>query len=447
MAQAATAGPLAVGLAAAPAPQARLELATFLCDITPPVGHPLLGGLIAPAQKITGPLEARGVAIFGQEAPIVIAALDWCELRGAAYDSWRKRLAQAVGTQPQRVLVHCTHVHDAPYADLEAQRLLDERGLKGVMFDRAFFDSAADRAAESLRLAWAHRKPLTHVSLGQARVEDVASNRRVELNDGTVKFSRGSTTLDDPVRNAPVGLIDPFVKTLGFWDGDRPLAALNCYATHPMSRYGRGEVSADFIGDARSARQKDQPATFQVYLTGCAGDLTGGKFNDPADPATSRRRLAARLCDGMRRAWEDSRRSSLTDVGFQCVPLRLPVRREAEYSADRLHGTLADPKATVRQRIFAAMSLSWRQRVEADQPIDVPVVAMGNARIMLLPAEAFVGFQLAAQQSRPDLFVMTPAYGECAPGYIPTSDAREGGFMNEDPAYVWTAPESAPRCS
>ncbi len=52
------------------------------------------------------------------------------------------------------------------------------------------------------------------------------------------------------------GLIDSWLKTLSYWDGDRPLLALSCYATHPMSHDGRGGVSADFVGLARLSGRK-----------------------------------------------------------------------------------------------------------------------------------------------------------------------------------------------
>src|SRR5437588_794888 len=76
--------------------------------------------------------------------------------------------------------------------------------------------------------------PLTHQGLGQARVEQVASNRRILGPDHKVRYTRTSATGDPKVRAEPEGLIDPWLKTLSFWDGDRPLAALHDYATHPM---------------------------------------------------------------------------------------------------------------------------------------------------------------------------------------------------------------------
>src|SRR4051812_45037816 len=102
------------------------KLATFQSDITPPLGPPLLGGLQKPAKSIKDKLEARGLILLGGGQPLVIAALDWCELRNDAYDFARDALAQAVGTTRERVLLSYIHQHDAPYCDLTAQKLLDD---------------------------------------------------------------------------------------------------------------------------------------------------------------------------------------------------------------------------------------------------------------------------------------------------------------------------------
>ena len=86
-------------------------------------------------------------------------------------------------------------------------------------------------------------------------------------------------------------------------------------------------------------------------------------------------------------------------------------------------------------RSQAALGLSWQRRCAADQPIDLPAVDFGVAKLLLLPAEAFVGFQLAAQKLRPDLFVAMAAYGDYGPGYIGTAVAYdEGGYETSPPA-------------
>jgi hypothetical protein len=125
----------------------KFELAVFSADVTPPLGHPLLGGLREPARKIADPLFTRGFVLTGGERPLVFVSVDWCELRNDAYDRWRSVLAEAAGTTRERVLVTCVHQHDAPYADLAAQKILDAHGLKGAIVDPAFHEETVQRGA------------------------------------------------------------------------------------------------------------------------------------------------------------------------------------------------------------------------------------------------------------------------------------------------------------
>lgn len=411
-----------LGLAACgPVQERGATIALFTADITPPLGSALCGGMVKPAERIADPLGARGFVLRGEET-VVFVSLDWTELRNDAYEAWREALATAAGTTPARVLVHCVHQHDAPYADLEAQRLLDGVGLKGFHIDPAFHAKAVGNVVAALRSAEPRR--VTHVGMGEADVEGVASNRRVVV-DGKATFKRYSRTSNPAIKNAPEGLIDPKLKTLSFWDGERPLAALSLYATHPMSHYGGGSVSADFPGLARAARQAATPDVLQLYASGCAGDVTAAKFNN-GDEA-SRKRLADTLKLAMERAWAATRRAPIGRIATRVAALRFELPAIPPL----------DPKASNAKKLDQALGLSFAKRIE--RPIDVPALDLGPARLLLLPGEAFVEFQLEAQRLRPDLFVAVAGYGECGPGYIPTESARAEGYVEEH-GYCWVAP-------
>src|SRR5436305_14486445 len=86
-----------------------IQLARFSADVTPPIGHPCMGGGIKPAEKIDDPLFANGFVLFGDGKPVVVVAIDWCEIRNDAYERWRSALAEAAGTARERVLVSCLH--------------------------------------------------------------------------------------------------------------------------------------------------------------------------------------------------------------------------------------------------------------------------------------------------------------------------------------------------
>ena len=233
-------------------------------------------------------------------------------------------------------------------------------------------------------------------------------------------------------------MIDPWLKTLSFWNGDTPLAAVSFYAVHPMSHYGAGEVSADFPGLARRMRQGELPGVKQIYASGCSGNIVAGKYNNGA--RENRAVLANRLHTAMTAAWRDTQRHPVSHFGFHVTPLRPEPRTGPGFSIAELESQLT-PATKPFQQCLAAMGLSWRQRVTAGRPIEIPVIDFGAAELLLLPGESYVEFQLAAQRARPDSFVCVAGYGDGATGYIPT----EKHFAEHDTNladWCWVAPGS-----
>src|SRR5262249_21163019 len=163
-------------------------------------------GLCPPAKEIIDPLTARGVVILGKEKPIVLCAMDWVGVGNSGYDAFREALAKAAGTTRERVAVHCLHPHDNPGCDFEGDPLLAQYGLGGKLFDPAFAQKAIQRVADAVAKAVQHPVNVTHIGIGKAKVEQVASTRRVMGEDGKVKFVRYSATKDAEIRAAPEGL-------------------------------------------------------------------------------------------------------------------------------------------------------------------------------------------------------------------------------------------------
>jgi len=425
-----------------PCGAANWRVATFEADITIPIGHACMGGGIADAREIVDPLFAKGFVLLNEEEnekPVVVLALDWCQCNNDSYDRWRSVLADAAGSKRERVMLATVHQHDAPICDLTAQKLLDAHGLPGANCDPAFHEAAVQRTAAALKKALPAARQVTHVGTGRAAVERIASNRRIVSPQGVVSWQRGSASGN--LYDAPEGEIDPWLRTMSLWDADEPVVAWSSYAVHPMSHYGKGAVSADFPGIARSRRQRDEPGVFQIYFTGGAGDTTAGKYND-GNPE-NRGVLADRLHDAMVRAWKQTERRPIDTVAFRSAHLALPARSDGDFAAERMHSILADPAAAKWARIRAALGSSWRRRVEAGQAIDVPCLdfAGGRAQFMILPAEAFVGYQIIAQQLRPESFVMVSGFGDGAPGYIPTDRCWSDGYTDE---YCWVPKNTEP---
>jgi len=291
----------------------------------------------------------------------------------------------------------------------------------------------------AVREALPRAQPLTHVGLGEARVEKVASNRRVPGPDGKVRAVRYTACTDADLRAAPEGTIDPIVSLVSFWNGDSPVAVLSYYATHPQSYYRTGIPNPDFPGIARFQRQLAVPSALHVHFNGAGGNVGAGKYNDGSP--TNRLALAGRLADGMRRAWENTKREPLDagTVAWAVESVALPPSKH--HSIARLEAAVKarDPKLVM---LGEASRLAWLRRCQAGHKLDVACLKLGRARILHLPGELFVEYQLAARAQRPDLFVAMAAYGDYAPWYIGTAIAYEQGGYETEPRSSNVAPEA-----
>lgn len=418
-------------------PQAALRLATFDVNATPPVGSMMAYDPVTNQWDLT--LRARGVVVLGAGEPIVLCAVDWIGIANEGHDAFRATLARAAGTVPARVTVHTLHQHDAPSCDFLAEKILLDAGLPARQFEGTFQRQVLTNLETAVRESLERAQPVTQVGLGQAPVERVASNRRIPGPDGKIKAVRWSATKDDAVRAEPEGLIDPMVSLVSFWNGDKPVAVLSYYATHPQSYYRTGFPNPDFPGVARFLRQLAVPAALHVHFDGAGGNITAGKYNDGSPE--NRLALAQRLADGMRRAWEATKREPVTvsDVGWEFEPVALPL--PAYLDVAKLEAGLKE-----RGPAFAAsegpLKLAWVRRNAAGRRIDIGCLRLGHARVLHLPGELFVEYQLAAKALRPDLFVAMAAYGDYAPGYIGTDIAYTQGGYETEPASSNVAPGS-----
>lgn len=417
------------------------KIGHFQIDATIPIGHRCMGVLPQKSISVADNLELHGFVLLGSDLPIVVVAIDWCEIRNASYDQWRTRLANTAGTVPQRVLLSSLHQHDAPVIDAGAQDLLDAVGLTGELFDREFHDDVLLRAEQALRLAIEEARPVTHVGYAQGEVRHVASNRRVVDAAGRVSFARGSSSGSDAFfRETDAGLIDPMMRTISFWDGDQCIVEYHAYATHPMSYYGRGEVTSDFVGLARKQLSRLDRSIHPIYASGCSGDVTAGKYNDGTPKA--REELTQKIYDAMLANRAGAQRVVCRPWDFRSVALELEYTNVASLQRETMARELHDEALPIEKRILAAMGLASLDRVQVlKQPIDMPCIDFGIAKLVLFPGETFVGYQHLAQ-SMGSVPVIPVGYGESWTGYVPTNAAFADGFHE---SWLWVAPGSQTR--
>ena len=413
-----------------------LRIATFDIDATPPIGSMMAYDLVTNHWDLG--LRARGLVLVGAGEPIVLCAVDWIGIANEGHDAFQSALARAAGTSPRRVAVHTLHQHDAPDCDFSAERILKEAGLDPRQFDGRFQRQVISNLESAVRESLPRAQPITHLGLGEARVDKVASNRRILGTDGKVRATRWTATADPAVRAEPEGTIDPIVSLVSFWNGERPVAVLSYFATHPQSYYRTGIPNPDFPGIARFFRQLHVPSALHIHFNGAGGNIGAGKYNDGSPE--NRLVLAERLADGMRRAWESTKRQpiSASEVTWAIEPVALPPAKHL--SVEKLEAQLRDRDATFLTQ-GGASRLAWLRRCQAGHQIDVVCLGLGRARILHLPGELFVEYQLAAEAARPDLFVAMAAYGDYAPWYIGTAIGYEQGGYETSPTSSNVAPE------
>ena len=407
-----------------------IKISNFSCDITPPIGHPLCAGWYPPAKAIGDPISAHGIVLQAEgEDAIVLCALDWAELSNQDYNRWREDLARAVNTEADRVAVHCVHQHDTPWPDREAQSLLDEHDCPDVIMAGDWCERIRANAAVAARTALERAELCTHISSGEARVDRIASNRRVMGDDGKVYKVRYTKTQDPELHAAPEGVIAPMLKTVSFWNGDHKVSSLHYYAVHPTTFDGTGIVTPEFVGLARNQLNDEENGVHHIYFTGCGGNITAGKYNDGSP--SNRPIFTQRILDGMRASERDATLQELSRLSWQVEDVCLPPREDL--AEEKLLNVLRNPEPGVEKvKSKAALMLTYLRRWRS--PIPITSLRLNeDIDILHLPGETFIEYQLYAQEIRPHGFVAVAGYGDLGPGYITLERSyEEGGYEPTD---------------
>ncbi len=208
------------------------------------------------SNSIQRPLTATVVVLMDGNKKIVIAGCDLISIFNPAVDEIRSRIADAVGTTAECVLINCSHTHCGPnlrdYSwESEAQRNLQAAYLENLKLALTGCAVAADRRAVPAR-----------IGTGQGS-SYIGINRR-EL-DVSGKIFLGEN---------PNGPMDPTVGVVRIDDiNGKPLAVLFSYGCHTVTMGPKFlGLSPDFPGPARDVIERATGA-MAVFLQAAAGDI------------------------------------------------------------------------------------------------------------------------------------------------------------------------------
>ena len=191
-------GPLASDAAAGE--HGQLRVATFCSDATQPLGSPTYPSG-KPLETVETPLLAKGIVLDDGRQRIVLCAIDWCGLCGPAHSLVRQKLAAGADTDVSHVTVHTVHQHTAPYVPIGSLDPQDQTGKPTEGAAGPVVQQMAERLSAAVKKSLGQLQPFNAIGVGQAKVDRVASARRILTKDGTIR-TRWSACKEPDLRRA-----------------------------------------------------------------------------------------------------------------------------------------------------------------------------------------------------------------------------------------------------
>ena len=231
-------------------------------DVTPT--HPVVlagyGGRQGEHTAVDTPLWARALVI-GDAKPVAIVTLDNCGVPAAVRQQVLERLA-GHGMTSDRLVISCTHTHNAPnlkgYASILWAGRLDEEQQNHVAQYTAF---VIEKMAAAVIAALKRREPMT-LAWGRGRLT-FGGNRRVLNNGQWAGFGFQ--------RNGPV---DHSLPLLVARDRQEKIRAVWAnYACHCTTAGSANRINGDWAGFAGAALDREFPESVGLVSIGCGADV------------------------------------------------------------------------------------------------------------------------------------------------------------------------------
>ena len=413
-----------------------IKISTFQVDCTPPDGVMIGLNIGSSASGARDPLYLRGVILDDHGEKSIIASLDYCALLNRSYDDFRFALANAVKADVEKTVIHCVHQHDAPLIDFQAVEYIGS----GNYYPRDWFDSVLDKCAVAAVGAVDNMVKVGSVGFAETRLYGYASNRRITMPDGSVKM-RFSRCSDKKLKEQPVGTIDPMLRTVAFIGTENNLlASMSFYATHPQTCNEGKEFSADAPGEAMHLLSNDFPDAMHAFCTGAGGNISAGKYSSTINLEGNLRRFGFLLAKGIARNLNSLIFTSVESVAWRQQSFSFPLKK---LDRERMLAELQSPDTEPGVKV-SNVALLCCQDYNAKPKYTMRLLELGDAKILFLPGEPFVEYQLYAQSLIADQFIATAA--NCSDDflYLPTADAFGSGY--ESKSFCRTTEEFEIRC-
>jgi hypothetical protein len=425
-----------------------LHVGTATVTTTPPVGCDLSGYIarVEPMAGVHDDLSARAM-VWAEDADganaAALVALDVLDLDAVDVATIRERATSLTGIPGERVGVVCTHTPGGPAT------LTGWLGRR----DAAYLDSLGWVVAEAVAAAAGTVQPVV------------------------MRWACGAEATVGKNRRVPDGIIDPDVPVLRFQRPDGTVAALLVsYASHPVTLGPTNLLAtADYPGYVRRTLESAYPGATALFATGCCGQINNGHTERDAERGRGLQwrtfgeaeRCGRAIAGAAIQAAEQAARfdAALPVADVPIVPAGVRTARRSvglpllpTVTSDELDGLVAGWQEKLRSTLSRErlpgeaerleVFLAWAEALRAGRlpeavAAEVMAIALGSVTLVLLPGESFVEFGLAIKERAAPRAVMTLAYANGAPGYIPHRSAYPAGGYEVDEAHRYYG---APAC-
>jgi hypothetical protein len=392
-----------------------LKLASFIVDITPPIGFPLAYGV---NRKVDSPTYIRGIILNDGAKSVIFASFDVIGIGGDVYLYFRKLIAKSAGVSNTHVFIHSVHQHDSIQLGNE-----NPKDGKVKSFQKSISSRLRLAVGKAVKDGW---RDIGKICTAEKRMSGLASNRRLIGKDGKVCAMRYSMTYDREMQSEPTGLIDPIIRTVAFKSTNgKVIVAMHFYASHPMTAYKRNMAGADVPGLAIDYAAKHYGKdTLNIYFNGCGGNITFGKYAiNP--PEKSLKVLGERLGRGIVSNLERLEDAATGKIKIKRAVFEVPFRKTIDRG--KIYKDFPDDKVVDGiVKCYNTLRTKWNKWERAE----ISRISIGDdVHILSMPGETVVEYQLYAQSLLPEKFLACAAYSNYIYDYIPTAAMfDEGGY-------------------
>lgn len=370
--------------------QIQLQAGTYVTDITPPLEIGLLTssvrGEYAPFESVRLPLKARVLVLqYGKEMTAIVS-FDLLSLTDTSVGGWQRFKEAIAGDLPaERIIVVCTHTHNAP----------ESGALSSLYLTEAFkewLQSVQHSIREAIKQAAIAARPC-RLSMGVSRLEGYSLQRRIPTAAGII-MSDSIQPIDPALmQREPV---DRRVHTLSLYDAKGETIATVVHAVcHPVHEMCMPHISPDFPGELCMALEAAAAYGMPLFLNGAAGDT---------NPPTVSLGPAHSHAHGL----------ALADLVQN--QLLQEVSQTQVFGFDHT------------ERLFAVRQGSGITN-KKDALARLSVICIGTLAIVFLPGEPFIELAYEIEKHSPFEHTIVAGYAENNIGYIPTATAfEEGGY-------------------